>query len=158
MRASAYVLAPLCAAGCWVYSPGSYTASTPFPGKRVSLHCLDLAVTLAEDRGATSPVVAYNFGNRCTDTSLVDLAAVRAVARQADGSRVPLHAFDPEHELRPLPLYAWWHGSEEVEYVASAQDAPNVAEVCVDVGQIEPAYPNAEHWICLTARDAGSEL
>ncbi len=143
-------------ASCYYYKPNSFAQGRePFPGKRVTLACLDVAVTLADDPLATQgPVVRYTFGNHCTHAATVDLGAVRVIGRAPDGSAQPLHAYDPKHELAPLPLDAWYDANEEIMYVADAGSlAPNV--VCVDVGAAERVATPREHWVCLGAADEG---
>jgi hypothetical protein len=134
--------------GCF-YAPDSFHNFDPFPGKRVKLPCLDIAVTLTEDDRATSPVVQYSFGNRCTHGTIVDLGAVRAT----DGSGNELHAYDPRHELVPLSLDAWWGSTEEIMYVAESGPMPNV--VCVDVGAAEKVAVPQAHWVCLGTSEPG---
>ncbi len=156
MRGPSLALA-LALAGCF-YVPESYHhVVAPFPGERIALPCLDLAVTLTDDARATSPVVQYSFGNHCTHAAIVDLGAVRAVGRYGDGDDRELHAYDPRHELKPLPLDAWWASSEEIMYVADdSGPTPNV--VCLDVGRAErvAASASVEHWVCLGAADGGA--
>ncbi len=136
--------------GCF-YAPGSYHfAASPFPGKRVALRCLDIAVTMTDDDRADGPVVEYSFGNRCTHAATVDLGAVRAIGVDNDGNQTALHAFDPRHELRPLPLDPWFAASEEIMYQPEpGQPAPRV--VCVDVGAAEGVDMPATHWVCVGA-------
>lgn len=138
----------LALSGCF-YNPGGYHfATSPFPGKRVALPCLDVAVTLTEDDRATSPVVQYSFGNRCTRATTVDLGAVRAIGRYDDGREVALHAYDPRQELRPLPIDPWWADSEEIMYVPDG-DGANPPVVCVEVGAAERVPQHDEHWVCM---------
>jgi hypothetical protein len=153
MRGWSVALAVL-VGGC-VYNPDSFHFGvSAFPGKRVKLPCLDVTATLTDDDKATSPVVLYSFGNRCTHAAIVDLGAVRAIGRYPDGTGRELHAYDPRHELRPLPIDAWWRSDEEIMYVADAGTiAPNV--VCVDLGSAERVTAPAPHWVCLGASDDG---
>jgi hypothetical protein len=146
----------LCAlAGCF-YSAGSYVTptGTPFGGKHVSLRCLDLAVTMSDDRDGRTPAIAYSFGNSCWHETTVDLASVRAIGRTTDGQEVPLQAFDPRHELRALPLNATWHGHEEISYRADDGTTPPV--VCVDVGRVDRSSAPSERWVCLGANVQGA--
>jgi hypothetical protein len=134
-------------AGCF-YGPGSYHDTLgPFPGKRVELACLDLAVTLTQDALAPDPVVEYSFGNRCTHSTVVDLASVPAIGRYADGTVRDLHPRDPKHELAALPIDAWWHGEEEISYEAADRGAPDV--VCIDAGHIDRSGDGSPHWVCM---------
>ncbi len=134
-------------AGCF-YGPSSYhTTLAPFPGKRVELACLDLSVTLTDDDRAPSPIVEYNFGNRCTHATVVDLVSVRAVGRYDDGRTAELMPRDPKHELAVLPIDGWWHGHEEIAYASADGSVPNV--VCLEVGRIDRSGDGAERWVCL---------
>ncbi|MBV8762192.1 MAG: hypothetical protein JO257_33180 [Deltaproteobacteria bacterium] len=133
-------------AGCF-YAPNSYHgAIAPFPGKRVALGCLDVAVTLTDDARAPGPIVEYSFGNRCMHSTVVDFSSVHVVAYTDAGAATDVHPRDPRHELRPLGLDALWMGSERISY----EGAPTGADVlCVDVGSLahEPSQ-----WVCLGAR------
>lgn len=145
-------VAVLLLSGCWIYAPDSFSAGgDPFPGKRVVLDCLDVSVSLAEDRRATEPVIAYTFGNHCSHSTIVDLAHVRVIAKYADGTRIPLSAHDPKQEIEPLPIDGWWHGAEEIAYeIASGRPAA----ICAEVGHIDSGR-GQDHWICMSQIDAG---
>lgn len=153
MRGWSVALAVL-VGGCF-YVPESFEfGASPFTGKRVKLPCLDVAVTLTDDARATSPVVQYNFGNRCAHDAIVDLGAVRAIGRYPDGTGHELHPYDPRHELRPLQIDGWWRSDEQIMYVAEAGTvAPNV--LCLDVGAAERVAAPQHHWVCLGASDDG---
>ncbi len=139
-------------AGCF-YSPGSFhTTATPFPGKHISVGCLDVALTLTDDRLAPPPVVEYSFGNGCLHSTLVDLTAARVVGRYVDGSVVELSPYDPKHELLPLPIDGMWYGQEEIAYVAGERPPD---EVCIDASRINGAAADSNHWVCLSAREGG---
>jgi len=141
------VLAAVTLAGCF-YAPGSYHDSLgPLPGHRVRLACVDLAVTLTEDRLAPPPVVQYSFGNRCTHSTIVDLASVRAYGRYANGRVVELAARDPDQELEPLPIDGWWHGQEEIAYATPDGTRPDI--VCVDVGRVDHSGDATARWVCM---------
>jgi hypothetical protein len=138
------VLVSLVLAGC-VYSPGSFHGPlAAFPGKRIALGCIDLAVTLTDDRLAPGPIVEYSFGNRCMHAATVDLSAVRAVV---DGHAV--QAFDPRHELKPLRLDALWMGDERIAY----RGATTGNVICLDVG---PLAQQPSQWVCLGAQVGGA--
>ncbi len=132
--------------GCF-YAPNSYHgAIAPFPGKRVALGCLDVAVTLTDDARAPGPIVEYSFGNRCLHGTLVDFSSVRAFAYSDTGVATELRAHDPSHELRPLGLDALWMGRERIAY----DGAPAGDDVlCVDIGALAH---EASQWVCLGAR------
>jgi hypothetical protein len=143
----------VCLSGC--FYPGRFHDLTgSFVGKRVQVGCLDVAVTLTDDQTATWPVVQYTFGNRCTHDAIVDLGAVRAIGRSTDHPDRELHAFDPRHELRPLPIDGWWYASERIEYVADGDPTPPHI-VCIDVGAVEKVAAPQAQWICLGASDGG---
>ena len=147
-------LASLAVAGCFYY-PGSYSFQTQrFVGKRVALPCLDLAVAMTDDEQATAPVVRYSFGNRCTHTTVVDLGAVPAFGIDASGERVALHAYDPRHELRPLPIDGWWRGSENIMYTSDngvGAGRPWPSTICIDAAAAEPQPAHRESWVCVGA-------
>jgi hypothetical protein len=131
---------------------GGFSDGSPFVGKRVATECLDLAVTQTEDRLATGPVVAYQFGNRCYHEIHVDLSSVHAVGRYKDGTR-PLKAYDPRHELRSMQLDGWSTGREEIEYLAD--DAGPPTAICVDVGRIDRSASPTARWLCFGSWDLG---
>jgi hypothetical protein len=151
MRRPSLALA-IALSGCF-YSPDSYQFMGPFPGHRVALECLYVAVTLTEDARAAQPVVQYSFGNHCTRSTIVDLGAVRAIGRYDDGTDRELHAYDPRRELRPVQIDPWWAGGEEIMYVADSGPRPSV--VCVDVGAVERVTPPRSRWVCMGAAEGG---
>jgi hypothetical protein len=106
----------LAVAGCIHYEPGSFAGVGPWPGGRVALSCLDLAVEVYRSDQVTGPVVAYRFGNHCTHDAIVDLAAARVIAWDASGRELHLAPIDPRHEIRPLALPALTSGEERIEY------------------------------------------
>jgi len=140
------VLAVVTLAGCF-YQGSYHAALAPFPGKRVELACLDLAVTLTDDARAPSPVVEYSFGNRCTHATTVDLVTVHAIGQYSDGHQVELKARDPKHELAALPIDGWWYGDEEISYEAADGGEPNV--VCLDVGKVDRSGEGTPRWVCV---------
>ncbi len=143
----------LALAGCF-YKPQSFADLDAFPGKRVTLPCLDLAVTLTDDdRAKNDPIVEYTFGNRCTHDAIVDLASVRAIGRFPDGTARALTAYDPRHELHALPIDGWWHGKERIQYTGGA-----VSVICIEVGHVERSPAARDHWVCLGASDDGGVL
>jgi hypothetical protein len=139
-------LAVVVLTGCF-YGGGYHTMLSPFPGKRVSLPCLDLSVAMTDDSRAPSPVIQYSFGNRCTHTTTVDLASIHAVGFYDDNRTAELTARDPDHELAALPIDGWWHGTEEISYQASDGSEPKV--VCVDVGRVDSASDGTPQWVCV---------
>jgi hypothetical protein len=137
---------PLIAAGCLSYTPGSYRdVVRAWPGQRVTLDCLDLAVQVVRDDQVPGPVVEYAFGNRCERDVPVDLGAARVVVRDDDGREHALAAYDPGHELRSVALPARMTGRERVAYDGDFGER-DLAQVCVDVGAI--ALGSGPRWIC----------
>ncbi len=130
-----------------IYTGSYHDPLGPFPGHRVDLACLDLAVTLTDDQLAPPPIVEYSFGNRCTHSTIVDLPSVRAVGKFADGAVAELTARDPKHELAALPIDGWWHGREEISYASADGRVPSV--VCVDVGGVDRSGDGSSRWVCL---------
>ncbi len=131
-------------AACYAYEPGSFRGREDFPGKRVELGCLDLAVAQIERPEAPGTVVQYTFGNRCDHRVGVDLATVSARGTTASGAQIPLVAFDPRGELRPIEMIARWGGRERIAY----RGAEPVVAVCVDVGGVDQTIARRENWVC----------
>ena len=151
MRRSFVLVALPALNGCFYYTH----RFDGFTGTRVELQCLDVALALTQDDRAPSPVIAYSFGNRCGNSTVVDLASVRVIGRDRAGHRSELHARDPNHELQPLRLDGWWSGEEHIAYVADDHDAQT--DVCIEVGHIDRGEEHAQdRWICLGASEARS--
>lgn len=160
LRARAMRLRPVAAVAVGVtvaacgYRAGTFEGPRgSFVGERVTVGCLDVAVTTHADADAVGPVIAYEFGNRCDHPSTVDLAAVRVRGRTAAGDEVALVAYDPRGELRAARLEARRTGREVIEYRAPGQDVVQLAcvelellddrpgdarEICVGVGRGQP--------------------
>jgi hypothetical protein len=135
-------------AGCF-YSPGSFHGPLgAFTGKRVSLPCLDVAVSLTDDDRATGTIVEYSFGNRCLHAVPVNLAAVRVVAKDDDGTTRDLAPYDPKHEIVPLRIDALWSGTERIEY----PDGNGAGTICIDLAPLDGSVAEPPTWICLGAR------
>jgi hypothetical protein len=133
-------------AGC-SYHAGTYADYRGgFPGTRFTTPCLDLAIGPARDPQARGPVVSYAFGNRCDHRVTLDLASVRAIARELDGRQRPLVAYDPRGEIEVATLGALGFGREQIEYVDPVGAA---AEWCVDIGGIDGSAPRVERWVCM---------
>jgi hypothetical protein len=130
-------------AGC-IYSHGELAT---FPGSHVQLSCIDLGVASYTDDVARGPIVDYHFGNRCAHDTVIDLATVRATARQQDGRVVKLRAYDPDRELRPVTLYARLSYDEQIAY----QDDASIDSktICVEIGHVDRGDPAPrDQWIC----------
>ena len=110
------------------------------------VRCVDVAVRAELD--ATGPVVEYAFGDACDHPVQLDLAHLHVLAegRDASGAEYELDAFDPRHEIEPLPLDAFASGHERISYTSVEARAPT--SICVDVGSIDRAATHAEQWIC----------
>lgn len=108
--------------------------------------CIDVAVSNGDELGIPDPIVAYAIGNRCEHRAVVDLAAVRAVARDTLGLEVALAPYDPRGELRALPLNAKWSGQARIAYRG---DETTITSICVDVGGIDRSVALTERWICI---------
>ncbi|HEY0477276.1 MAG TPA: hypothetical protein VGD37_07110, partial [Kofleriaceae bacterium] len=158
--------------GC-AYQPGSFRyPPQDFPGQRLTVGCLDLAVERRADLAtglARGPVLAYQFANRCDHPAMIDLAAVAVVRRDAQGVDVALRPYDPHAELHPVALDGRNVGTEALVYVAvrSAgwpaaspadqlsdgtvdQDAdPSIPQVCVDAATL--AHQGGPQWLCFGA-------
>lgn len=131
----------VCLAGC-AYRPGSFTRyREPFEGQRLTVGCLDLGIARRPDEEKDA-VVAYQFGNRCPDPAIVDLAAVSVIGRTADGTEVALAPYDPHHDVRALQLDGQWTGKEVLAYPSEVA----LAQVCVDAASI--AHRPGAQWIC----------
>lgn len=120
------------------YDAGSFRSITlTFPGQRLTVGCIDLAIDRAHDEpAAQGPVVHFSFGNRCNHPIAVDFQHldVRARART-------IAPFDPRGELRPELLDARAFAQEEIEYTALPDD-----QLCIDAGSLvgEPT-----RWVCV---------
>src|SRR5690242_14912551 len=100
--------------GC-AYQPDTFSyAREPFKGVYLSVQCLDLAI--AHRKQNAHDVIAYQFGNRCDEPALVDLAAAHVTGDDADGDVIDLYAFDPVREIRAMFLDARAVGREAIEY------------------------------------------
>jgi hypothetical protein len=132
------------ALGACAYGPGSfhYTTKT-FPGQRVTLGCLDLSIDRRADLTDHAAVIEYDFGNRCREPAVVDLATVRVVGRTESGFEVALAPFDPKGEIGVLRIDGRLAGGEAIAYPSGLP----LAQVCVDIATIAHAAP--ARWVCL---------
>ena len=120
-------------AGC-SYQGGSYRDMRgAWPGTRVELGCVDLAVSRAE-----GSVIRYSFGNRCDERVLLDLASVRVMS-----AGVAQQPYDPRGEIHAATLPALLYGTERIEY------QPGGGPLCVDVGGVNGSIARTERWVCL---------
>ena len=137
----------LLAAAC-TYTAGSFAdVRGPFPGKQVTVGCIDLAIARTLDPAVYDPILAYSFGNHCHRPATVDLASVRVRATYTGGGiDYEVHAYDPKQEIRPLPIDGLAAGREKIEYLAG--DPASITQLCADVGGIDPSVPRSERWVC----------
>lgn len=130
----------LVVAGC-AYQPDTFSyAREPFKGVYLSVQCLDLAIS--HRRESAHDVIAYQFGNRCDQPALVDLAAAHVTGDTGDGDVIDLYAFDPMREVRALLLDARAVGREAIEYPSGTP----LQNVCVDAASVAHVTPPS--WIC----------
>lgn len=154
----ARIAVPLGLIGCQSYSPGSFThAGAPFTGQMLTIECLDLGVASDPDPIVAGPVVAYQFGNRCDRAVEVDLAAVRATGRTADGREVALVAYDPYRTLRALRLEARSSGRERLEYRKADDLGTDLVSVCLALDGITRAAPTGAQ-VCLAGGNRVAEV
>jgi hypothetical protein len=140
------VLGSLVLASC-AYQPDSFGyARKPFHGYYVNANCLDLAVDRRREANG-SDVISYEFGNRCDDPVVVDLAAAKVYGHTRDCSDVELFAFDPLREIRMMRLDGRAVGREAIVYPSGRA----LASVCVDAASI--AHQSPPRWICFSDRD-----
>lgn len=136
----------------WVFACSYHAGSfrdpqRVWPGVGTTLGCVDVAVGNGADPEVAGPILAYGVGNRCDDRVVVDLTALRVIARGVDGGEAALVADDPRGELHPQPLAARWSGRIQIAY-RGAGTAP-IASICVDVGRIDRTIAPRERWICV---------
>lgn len=125
------------------YQPSSFGSShRPFPGQHATIGCLDLGIDRRPDLPGGKAVLTYEFGNRCDQPALVDLASVWVYARNAQGQTVQMLAFDPQHEIRASRLDGRAVGREVIAYESSIA----IHSICVDAASIAHAAP--AHWLC----------
>jgi len=142
---SALLLATL--VGC-AYRAGSFAAwGHDFPGRRTTVGCLDLSIERRAD-APTGPVLAYDLGNRCDRPVTIDLETTSVVARTARGD-LAMVPYDPDHELRALPLDGRSVGAEAIEYRLASEPAA-VASVCVDASSVVASL--TPDWQCFDSR------
>jgi hypothetical protein len=131
--------------GCAAYQPGSFTDGQSFPGSRVTLGCIDLAIERRADL-IDAAVIDYRFGNRCTTQAPIDLAAVVVVGRTRSGEERRLAPYDPDRELKPLRIDGRRSGHEAIAYPSDEW----LAQLCVDAGSLVGA--SAPQWVCVGDR------
>lgn len=137
------------AGGCWSYKADSFRyPGHRFPGQRVTIDCLDLAIERRVDMvidGNDAAILGYQFGNRCDEPTIVDLVRVPVIGRTVDGDEVTLTPFDPEMQMMALRLDAGSAGGEAIAYPTTEP----LAQVCADASAIGGA-PRGK-WLCFSA-------
>lgn len=137
------------AAGC-AYQPASFHHPfQDFPGTRLTVGCLDIAVELAREPRADGPVLGYTIGNRCDRVALVDLGAIVVDGTTLAGRPARLVPYDPDRELRPLWLEVRSVAREQIEYREPGGDRLQHG-VCAAVGDIAgvSAGGSDPRWLC----------
>ncbi|HTM20543.1 MAG TPA: hypothetical protein VL172_08550 [Kofleriaceae bacterium] len=127
------------AVGILLLSACGYQAGSlrPTPaGRVVQVNCLDVRVEPLADAEATGAAFTYTFGNRCDRLARVDLGAIEAVGRFADGHRVVLAAYDPDHVIHAGVLVGRRAGAESIEYQDPDHPDARPVEVCLALGAI----------------------
>ena len=121
-------------ASACAYAPDSFSGpQASFPGARATVGCLDVSIAVT-DAHHRDPVVRYTVGNRCDHTTIIDLSAIRV--QPADG-RLGDHVllpFDPQQEMRPLPIEARSVISEQIEYRYASTSDPR--PLCFEIADI----------------------
>jgi len=134
----------VCAASGCAYQPDSFSGTrTHFGGQRATVGCLDVAIERRMPRLDGRTVLAYDFGNRCDQPAIVDLASVGVIGRTSQGQLVPLVAFDPRAEIKSSRIDGRAVGSEAIAYWSSVE----LAGICVDAASITHTTPAL--WLCL---------
>lgn len=129
--------------GACAYHADSFSySSEPFRGIYVTVECLDLAIEKRATPDNSNSVVAYEFGNRCDEPTLVDLASARLVGHTVGGGTIDLVAYDPDREIRPLQLDARAVGREAIAYSSDLE----IQGICVDAASI--AHTSPPRWLC----------
>jgi hypothetical protein len=129
-------------AGCG-YRAGSFVGSRgPFVGFASTVGCLDIAVSREADSDV-GPVLAFDFGNRCSQPIVVDFEHARVEAVTADGRRIALDAYDPDGDIVEHTIDAQLPGHEAIAY-ASTEPVP---QLCIYVATI--AHVAGTDWRCL---------
>jgi len=132
----------LCLGAC-AYHPGSFARyGNSFDGQRVTAGCLDLGIARRRDIDPNTAVVSYEFGNRCPEPAIVDLARARVIGRTVDGQEVALAPYDPKQEVRALELDGRTMGTEALAYPSEIE----LVQLCVDAASI--AHRDGAQWIC----------
>ena len=135
----------VCVAGC-AYQPGSFADyHARFPGRGVTVGCVDAAI--AATRSEHGTLLRFSFGNRCDRATTIDLVSVRLTARAGDGRVIQLAPFDPRSEIVRTPIDARSWGREWIEY-RPLDETTSIVEVCADLSRIDGRATAPAQWIC----------
>ncbi|MGE0868573.1 MAG: hypothetical protein AB7P03_08425 [Kofleriaceae bacterium] len=146
MRSSVFGWCVLAGSSGCAYQPGSFVASgQPFVGMHMTVECLDVAIDRRDDI-AQSPVLAFEFGNRCDRPATVDFASVVVIGRGADGHEHRLTPYDPGHEIAALAVDGRRWGTEVIAY-RGPDVRSQIDQVCVDVASLTQQAP--ARWLCV---------
>jgi hypothetical protein len=135
----------LCACSA-TYSPGELLEMPEgAKGAGGAVGCLDVAVhpIATHEVGPSAAIVDVAFGERCGQPACVDLAALRATAKESDGRTRAMFVSDPREELRNTTLDARAGGHERLVLRPSrpGPDEPGPppgawTQLCVDYGRL----------------------
>jgi hypothetical protein len=150
----------LCLLGCGpTYDGGLSSDGLGAPERNARrVGCVDVRVASLVDRAAdpSSPVVAYDFGNRCRRPALVDLTRVRVVAGYGPATASVLRPFDPEGVIQPGLLDGRGTGREVIAYLSPRGQLDPPAWFCVDVGRLSDGDLQPKTALCFDRDEEGS--
>jgi len=151
----------LCACSA-TYSPGELlSAPGGAKGAAAPVGCLDVAVhpIATEEVGPSAAIVDVAFGERCGQPACVDLAALRATARESDGRALAMFVSDPRDELRQATVDARSGGHERLVLRPSrvgpgepSGPAGAWTQICLDYGRLACDERTADKRVVCFAR------
>jgi hypothetical protein len=137
------------AAGCMTpYRPGDIATDRTVAAYR-RYGCVDVGLAVTRLPEATGPIVVFDLGDRCDHSATVDLSAVRVVAHDLQGETVPMVAYDPERQIRPMRIGGRDSGEEWIEY--NPVSSIELMSIEVELGNIVPSAPQDAQPIALAA-------
>ena len=142
----------LVAAGCSYRADSFSYPGRPFPGQRVTVGCLDIAVDRRPDFKENTAVIDYQFGNRCDEPVVIDLLRVPVHGRTASGEERVLTPYDPNLEMMAMKLDARQAGGEAIAYPTTEP----MAQICVDAAAISETTD--ARWMCFATTAAAQEV
>jgi hypothetical protein len=136
------------------YRAGSFAgAGHSFAGELRTVGCLDLGVESIADERAEGPAARITVANRCDTTVPVDLGAVVAIGRYADGRALELRAYDPDAQIRVARIGARRVIRESIEYhPPPAAGWPDL--LCLDLGAVDAGARSRSTVIACVTTDA----